>query len=75
MKKPLRNINLVSIINGETDLDLIVTRQEQLQWINGELGLKSLKTPRFDYTELRRKYLSVLISANRNFLKFVHQMN
>jgi len=57
LKKPLRNINIVSIIIGETDLDLIVTPNEQTQWLNYELGIDSLKTERFEYPELRKKYL------------------
>jgi predicted GIY-YIG superfamily endonuclease len=56
LKKPLRNINLVSIINGETDLDLVVTPKEQQEWNNYELGTDSLKTPRFNYPELQKKY-------------------
>jgi predicted GIY-YIG superfamily endonuclease len=55
LKKPLRNINLVSIINGNSDLDLIVSIEEQLKWKNYELCLDRL-TVRFDYPELRRKY-------------------
>jgi len=62
LKKPLRNINLVSILSGDTDLDLIVSRQEQQQWINYELGFESLNTDRFNYPELRRKY-------SRKFIK------
>jgi hypothetical protein len=58
LKKPLRNINLVSIIYGETDLDLVITRQEQQQWSNYELDIESLRTSRFDYPELRKKYSS-----------------
>ncbi|HXI00736.1 MAG TPA: GIY-YIG nuclease family protein [Sphingobacteriaceae bacterium] len=56
LQKPLRNINLVSIITGDTDLDLVVSREEQQQWSNYELGVESLKTDRFNYPELRRKY-------------------
>ena len=29
LKKPLRNINIVSIIIGETDLDLVVSKEDQ----------------------------------------------
>ncbi len=56
LKKPLRNISLVSIVSGDTDLDLIVTPEEQQQWINYELGIESLTTERFNYPELRTKY-------------------
>lgn len=57
LNKPLRNINIVSIILGETDLDLIVSPDEQKQWINYELPIESLKTERFEYPELRKKYI------------------
>jgi len=56
LMKSLRNINLVSIVSGDTDLDLIVSNQEQQQWSNYELGVDSLKTDRFNYPDLRRKY-------------------
>jgi hypothetical protein len=56
LKKPLRNINIVSIVIGETDLDLIITKEEQDNWLNSELTLDSLQTERFDYPELRKKY-------------------
>lgn len=57
LKKPLRNINIVNIIIGDTDLDLIVSPEEQSKWINYELTIDSLKTERFEYPELRKKYL------------------
>ncbi|MEI2756761.1 MAG: GIY-YIG nuclease family protein [Chitinophagaceae bacterium] len=56
LNKPLRNINIVSIVIGETDLDLVVTKEEQDDWLNKELSLESLQTERFDYPELRKKY-------------------
>ncbi len=56
LKKSLRNINLVSIVSGDTDLDLIVSNRDQQQWSNYELNVDSLKTERFNYPELRRKY-------------------
>lgn len=56
LKKPLRNINIVSIVIGETDLDLVVSKEEQDNWLTSELTLDSLQTERFDYPELRKKY-------------------
>ena len=56
LKKPLRNINIVSIIIGETDLDLIVSKEDQEKWVNYQLPFESLTTERFEYTELRKKY-------------------
>ena len=56
LKKALRNINIVSIIIGETDLDLIISPEEQKHWINYELPMESLTTERFEYPELRKKY-------------------
>ena len=32
----LRNISLMSVVQGERDLDLVVTPQEQEQWLSGE---------------------------------------
>ncbi|GEO07198.1 hypothetical protein AAE02nite_48620 [Adhaeribacter aerolatus] len=55
-KKELRNINIVSIIIGETDLDLIVSKEEQGKWINYELPFESLTTKRFEYPEHRKRY-------------------
>lgn len=56
LKKPLRNINIVSIVLGDTDLDLVVSKEEQNTWLTSELKLESLETVRFDYPELRKKY-------------------
>lgn len=56
LKKSLRNINIVSIVSGDTDLDLIVNKEEQDKWITEELKLESLQTKRFEYPELRKKY-------------------
>jgi len=55
-KKVLRNINLVSIIIGDTDLDLVVSKEDQEKWINYELPFESLTTERFEYHEHRKKY-------------------
>lgn len=56
LKKSLRNINLVSIVTGDTDLDLIVSSEVQQQWSNYQLDFESIETNRFDYPDLRRKY-------------------
>jgi predicted GIY-YIG superfamily endonuclease len=69
LKKSLRNINLVSIITGDTDLDLIVSSQDQQQWSHYELNVDSLKTNRFNYPELRRKY-SVKFTKLKSFKYF-----
>lgn len=56
LKKTLRNINIVSIIIGETDLDLLVSKEDQEKWVNYELPFESLNTDRLEYPELRKKY-------------------
>lgn len=56
LKKPLRNISIVSIITGNTKLDSIIDKEEQAKWLNNELGIESLTTPRFEYPVLREKY-------------------
>lgn len=56
LNKRLRNISIVSIVNGETDLDLIVSIEDQAKWLNYELPLDTLNTERFEYAELRKKY-------------------
>ena len=56
LKKSLRNINIVSIIIGATDFDLIVSKEEQAKWLNYELPIETVKTERFEYSELRNKY-------------------
>lgn len=55
-QKSLRNITIVSVMPGETDLDLIVSNEDQTKWLNYELGFDSLTTERFEYPELRKKY-------------------
>jgi predicted GIY-YIG superfamily endonuclease len=55
-KKALRNINIVSIVIGDTDLDLVVSKDEQEKWMNYELPFESIETERFEYPEHRRKY-------------------
>ena len=56
LNKPLRNINIVSTIIGDTDLDLIIPKAEQDIWINKELTLEEIETERFEYPVLRAKY-------------------
>ena len=55
-KKALRNISLVSIHPGQSDLDLVISREDQVKWLQFKLDNDSLLTPRFDYPELRKKY-------------------
>ena len=66
LKKSLRNINIVSTIIGETDLDLIVSSEEQQDWVSKEITLKDLESKRFDYPVLRQKYQKKLISISKN---------
>jgi hypothetical protein len=56
LRTTLRNISLVSIIKGETDLDEVVSPQDQTLWMNDELPFESLETERFDYPEQRHRY-------------------
>lgn len=56
LKKALRNINIVSTIIGETDFDLVVSVEDQMKWTNYELPMDTVKTKRFEYSELRNKY-------------------
>lgn len=56
LRRMLRNISLVSIITGETDFDLLISKEEQRKWMNYELPFESLNTERFEYPDLRRKY-------------------
>lgn len=53
-KKVLRNISLVSILHGHSDLDELVTPNEQQQWLNYQSA--DDQSSRFDYPELRSKY-------------------
>lgn len=55
-KKSLRNISLVSIHPGQSDLDLVIPIADQDKWLQYKLNKNSLLTPRFDYPELRKKY-------------------
>lgn len=68
-KKALRNINIVSIIIGDTDLDLVVSKDDQEKWINYELPFESLTTERFEYPEHRKKYTKKFeqLKANPHF--------
>ncbi len=55
-KKPLRNINIVGIIIGKTDFDLVVSKRDQEKWLDYQLPFESLTTERFSYPEHRKKY-------------------
>lgn len=55
-KITLRNISLVSIIKGETDLDEVVSPLDQQRWMNNDLPFESLETERFNYPEQRHRY-------------------
>jgi hypothetical protein len=56
LNKNLRNINIVSIIAGDTDFDLIVSKEEQEYWLKNGPTPESVNTERFDYPDLRKKY-------------------
>ena len=55
-KRVLRNISLASILRGNTDLDEVVSPEDQEKWTREELGWESEETTRFEYPEQRRKY-------------------
>lgn len=55
-EKALRNISLVSIIKSESDLDEVVSLEDQEKWLNDELPWETLETERFEYPEQRKKY-------------------
>lgn len=68
LNKSLRNINIVSIVSGDTDLDLIVSKEEQNKWITEELEIESLQTKRFEYPQLRQKYTAKFEKLSKNEL-------
>ena len=51
---PLRNITFVSVVQGESDLDLLLTEEEQKRFISG-LSTKD-SSSRVSDTDLRRRY-------------------
>lgn len=68
LNKALRNINIVSTVIGDTDLDLVVSKEDQDKWINYELPFESLTTERFEYPELRKKYTAKFNKLKQNSL-------
>jgi predicted GIY-YIG superfamily endonuclease len=66
LNKRLRNINIVSIIAGDTDFDLIVNKEEQKDWLNNAPSLESMNTERFDYPDLRKKYTKNFEKLKKN---------
>ena len=54
--KKLRNINIVSIINGETDFDYLIPKVEQDKWIDSKVAKYDFMSERFEYPELRKRY-------------------
>ena len=54
-KVKLRNINLTSIPKGETDLDLIIPKEEQLLWLNSNYE-NQLNEHILDQPDLQEKY-------------------
>lgn len=51
----LRNIQLVSIVLGETDLDLLVPRQMQMEWLQDD-EFYERPSPRPNDTDVRRRH-------------------
>lgn len=56
LKKPLRNIAIVSNVIGETDLDEVVSPDEYHAWLNYNKLLVDQHELRFDNPDQRRKY-------------------
>lgn len=54
--RTLRNINLVSLIQGETEIDKLINKETIEKWKQYALPKESLLGPRFDYPSLRKKY-------------------
>lgn len=54
-KRVLRNINIVSVVQGDTDLDLIIPKNAQDFWFTNFKDIR-LDTERFEYPELRKRY-------------------
>lgn len=54
--KTLRNINLVSLLKGETEIDKIIDKETIEKWKQYALPKESLLGSRFDYPALRNKY-------------------
>ena len=52
----LRNIDHVSVVSGERDLDLVVSPDEQEQWLMGEGGDLAGSQPHVEDAGLRRRY-------------------
>gem|GEM_PF-4277672 len=55
-KRVLLNISMASILRGNTDLDEVVSPEDQEKWTGEELGWESVVTTRFEYPEQRWKY-------------------
>ena len=64
--KSLRNISLVSIFPGQSDLDLVISREDQDKWLQYKLDKDSLLTPRFEYPELRKKYTERFLALSKS---------
>jgi predicted GIY-YIG superfamily endonuclease len=73
LKKTLRNVSIVSIIAGDTDFDLIVSKEEQEDWLKNGPTRESLNTERFDYPDLRKKYSKKFqkLKKYKDYKKFI----
>ncbi|MGB5108596.1 MAG: GIY-YIG nuclease family protein [Formosimonas sp.] len=66
LDKKLRNINIVSIVIGETDLDLVVPPEQQTEWLLSSEPISEAKVERFNFPELRQKYSSRFIRLQQH---------
>lgn len=64
-QKVLRNIAIVSVTQGDTDLDLIISKEDQSCWFTNFKKIK-LDTERFEYPQQRQKYANKYIKFKRH---------
>ena len=63
----MRNINIVSIVTSDTDLDLVIAPELQAKWIsNTDSSLSETNVKRFDFPELRAKYSKKLFQLKQH---------
>ena len=76
--KKLRNINIVSIVTRDTDLDLVIAPELQMKWLsNTDSSLSETNVKRFDFPELRTKYSKKMFQLKQheffdNIAKIIH---
>lgn len=68
----LRNIQLVSIVEGETDFDLLMSVEQQEEFIS-DLAFKNMEGDKFEIEEQRIKYTNnfLILSKLPYFEKFI----